>query len=63
MIKSKIDNPKTSVNTYNREFKYRTYICKLCKVEFVHIENYDLHLKNYHKAKQKSIFNCCETID
>ena len=63
MIKSKINDPNIIVNTFKREFRYKTYLCKKCKIEFLHMENYKLHYDLHHKAKQKSIFNCCEIID
>ena len=63
MIKSKTIHPNVIVNTFKREFSNKTYICKQCNIEFLHMENYKLHYDIHHKAKQTSIFNCCVIID
>ena len=34
MIKSKTIDSNVIVNTFKREFKYKTYICKQCNIEF-----------------------------
>ena len=40
MIKSKTIDSNVIVNTFKREFKYKTYICKQCNIEFLHMEKF-----------------------
>lgn len=46
------------INEKNRNGNcMKRYICEHCKASFMHIENFDLHYKEYHKPF--NFFKCC----